>query len=121
MRTLEMAREQPSSLNFEAAKLQASLRTQLPVAQYEYVDVTFNAIANGNTDIRHSLSPAAPDEIDYIVVGWRFASAPAAAPVIYRATEGTRRAAGTGYIVLRCNVASASCTLLLTVRPTRSL
>jgi hypothetical protein len=122
MRTLETAKAPPSSIdNFAAAKLAASLRSQLPVAQFEYVDVTFNATANANTDIRHSLSPTNPDEVDYVVVGWRFASAPATTPVIYRDTSATRRAAGTGYIVLRCNVASATATLLLTVRPTRSL
>jgi hypothetical protein len=102
------------------AKLDATVRSMVPFAQYEYVDVTFNAVADADTDIRHSLRPLTPEGIDFQVVGINFASAPAAAPVIYRDTAAARRPWGTGYIVLRANVAALSATLLLTVRPRRS-
>lgn len=102
------------------AKIDASLRSTVPFAQYEYVDVTFNATANADTDIKHSLAPARAEEIDFQVVGVSFSSAPAAAPVIYRDSAAGRRPWGNGFIVLRANVAALRATLLLTVRPRRS-
>jgi hypothetical protein len=87
-------------------------RSQSPIAKWEYVDVTFNASANGNTDVRHTLAPADVESVRYLPVKWEFTSAPAAAPIIYRDTSATRRPWGTDYLVLRCNVASAKCRLL---------
>jgi hypothetical protein len=115
--------EQPRLLELgelESLKTQAALGTRLPFVQYQYVDVTFNAVADVNTEIQHKLTPATPEDIDFIVVRVNFAAAPAAAPVVYRDSSATRRPWGQGYIVLRANVAALSCTLLLTVRQTRN-
>jgi hypothetical protein len=113
-------KESSGDAGLAQAKLDASVRSTVPFAQYEYVDVTFNATANADTDIRHALRPLTHEGIDFQVVGVNFASAPAAAPVVYRDTAAARRPWGSGYIVLRANVSSLSATLLLTVRPRRS-
>jgi hypothetical protein len=88
----------------------------LPFAQFEYVDATFSATAGAATDIRHSLRARDPADVRAIVVEWRFATPPLAAPVIWKATT---RTAGAGYIVLACNVASANARLLLFLEPDR--
>lgn len=92
------------------------LDESLPYGQYEYVDVVFNATANANTEVRHTLKPPTPELVDYTVVGYKFTSAPGTVPVIYRDNSATRRPWGRGYIVLRSNVSSLNATLLLTVR-----
>lgn len=85
--------------------------------QYQYVNVTFNATANADTDIPYSLlKPPSYEEIDWIVVGISFPSAPAVVPVIYRDSGANRRPWGAGFIVLRSNVGGLTATLLLTVR-----
>jgi hypothetical protein len=84
--------------------------------QYQYLDVTFNSTANADTDIVHKLLPATPEDIDFQVVRLNLSANPTTVPVIYRDTSSDRRAWGDSYIVLRCNVASTSATLLLTVR-----
>lgn len=83
---------------------------------YQYVTVTFNSVANNDTDIRHSLKVANPEAVDWEIVDLSFASAPAAAPCIYRDSSATRRPWGTNYLVLRCTVASVVVTLRLTLR-----
>ncbi|HYE17350.1 MAG TPA: hypothetical protein VEA69_02840 [Tepidisphaeraceae bacterium] len=113
--------EHYSSAGLEAAKAAAATRQLIPYAQYEYVDVVFNAVADTDTDIKHSLSPPTPEDIDYQVVNWEYDAAPTAAPVVYRDSSATRRPWGAGYIVLRCNEDAVRATLLLTVRPERSL
>ncbi len=94
----------------------ADIKRARAFTQYQYVDVVFNATANADTDIVHTLKPPTVDSLDWEVVGVNFAAAPAAAPVIYRDTSATRRPWGNGYLVLRSNVASLSVTLRLTVR-----
>lgn len=103
-----------------ALKTQASLGSRLPFTQYQYLDVTFNSTANANTEIQHRLNPTTPEDIDFQVVRVNFASAPAAAPVVYRDSSATRRPWGQGYIVLKANISSLSVTLLLTVRQVRN-
>ena len=94
-------------------KLDPALERGLPFAQYQYVDVTFNATANVDTDIRHTLTTADPYAVRYLPINWQFGAAPAAAPGAYIDTSGSRKAWGAGYIVLRCNVAAAKARLLL--------
>ena len=82
----------------------------IPHGQYQYVDVTFNSSANTDTLVRHELHPNLPDEIDYQVVGKDRACD------VYHDATLDHRPWGTNYIVLRCSVASANVTLLLTTR-----
>lgn len=82
-----------------------------PYTSFEYVDVTF-AGANTDYDVVHHLSPPIPESIDYQVVR------KSQACDVYNDTSGTRRPWGSGYITLRCTVANAVVTLLLTVRRT---
>lgn len=82
-----------------------------PFASYQYVDVTF-AGANTDYDVAHKLSPPTAESVDYQVVR------KSQACDVYNDMTGTKRAWGTGYITLRCTVANAVVTLLLTVRRT---
>lgn len=95
---------------------QRDLERGSPFAQYEYVDMTFNSVANGDTAVPHGLSPETYEDIDFQVVRTNFTSAPAAAPIVYRDNSATRKAWGKGYVVLRANIASLRVTLLLTTR-----
>lgn len=88
-----------------------------PFTAFEYVDVTFNSVANTDTDIVHTLNTL---DVDWTVVGLTSIVAPATAPIIYRNVAGSARAWGKNYLILRCNVASVTCTLLLTARRTPS-
>jgi hypothetical protein len=99
-------------------RLENDFLKSAPVTQYEYKTVTFNSTANANTDIVHSLRPENPEDVDYQVVSWEFTSAPGTAPIVYKDTSASRRPWGDGYIVLKCNVASATATLLLSIRRT---
>ena len=99
-----------------AATNVSALERGVPAGQFQYVSVTFNSTANANTEIPHTLAVGDPEEVDYAVVDYRFTSAPATVPVVYRDVSTTRRAWGKNYIVLRSNVAALSATLLLTVR-----
>jgi hypothetical protein len=103
------------------ARVEVSLRATIPYAQYEYVDVSFNATEDTDTDIRHGLQPPDPEDVDFQVVRVNAAATPTQAYMVYRDTSATRRPWGTGYVVLRANEAALSVTLLLTVRPRRSL
>ena len=96
--------------------LERNLLQSSPYAQYEYVEVTFNSTADADTDIRHTLLPPTPEDLDYQVVRLNLTTAPTTTPIIYRDSSASRRAWGAGYLVLRATVASLSATLLLTVR-----
>lgn len=89
------------------------LSRSVPSTKYEYVTVTFNVTANTDTDIAHSLNST---DLGYLVVGWNFALPPATTPVIYRDSSGSAKAWQKNYLILRCNVASVSVTLLLFVK-----
>lgn len=81
-----------------------------PFGRYEFVDVTFET-ADTDVDVVHTLRPADPETVRWIVVhmdGDAYA---------YRDDSASRRAWTRGYITLR---ASAACTarLLLFLEPT---
>lgn len=86
-------------------------KSSSPVTSFEYVDVTF-AGADTDYDIPHKLTPPTLESIDYQVVR------KSQACDVYNDMSGTRRPWGIGYITLRCTVANAVVTLLLTVRRT---
>ena|SRR5687767_15617880 len=100
----------------DVRRLEQMINQRSSVGQWEYVEVVFNSVANNDTIITHKLRPVDHEDVDFEVMGWEFASAPATAPVAYRDIGAARKAWGAGYIVLRCNVASARVTLRLTVR-----
>lgn len=85
----------------------------LPFGQYEFVDVTFNSTANGDTEIKHSLVGSDPEAIRAVAIEWQFTTTPVESPYIWRNIASTRRPWGTGYIILKCNLASARARLLL--------
>jgi hypothetical protein len=87
------------------------LREVTPVAAWQYVTVTFSG-ANTDYDIRHDLRPIDPEAIDYQLVRADRST------TIYNDQSATRKAWGTGYIILRSSVANAVVTLLLTIRRT---
>ena len=80
-----------------------------PWAQWEEVDVLFDAVANTDTIVQHSLSPPTPEHVNYIPIR------KSQAADVYHDTAGTRKIWGSGYIILRSPIASARVTLLLTV------
>lgn len=81
--------------------------------QFEFKDVVFNATAGADTEISHSLDAADPEKVRFIPVMWEFLTLPADPPYIYRSGAANRRPWGAGYIILRCNVASAVVRMLL--------
>jgi hypothetical protein len=91
-------------------------RKATPGIEFQHVEVTFPSTANQDVLIPTLLRPVDPEGILYRIVDMKMLSAPAAAPCIYRDTSTTRRAWGTGFIVLRCNVANVVVTLELFVK-----
>jgi hypothetical protein len=104
------------NLDLRSLRTEASLRRGIPYGSFEYVDVVFNAVADTDTDIRHSLSPGNPEDIDWEVVQWRFTSFPGGGAIVYKDIGATRRPWGDGYVILRCNIDSAQATLRLSIR-----
>lgn len=94
------------------------LSKSVPYTRFEFVPVTFNSVANTDTDIVHNLGT---DEVDYQVIGFAFVIAPGTTPCIYRNIAGSARPWGPNYIILRSNVANVQATLLLTARRSPSL
>jgi hypothetical protein len=80
-----------------------------PFAEWEEVDVTFSATANADTIIKHTLTPASVEAINYLPIR------KGQAADVYHDTSGTRKPWQNGYIILRCTVASAKVRLLLYV------
>lgn len=93
--------------------MEGIVRNGLPFGRYEFKDVVFNATAAADTEITHSLTSGAPNDVHWVVTEWRFLSAPADPPYVYRSTAANAREWRSGVIVLRCNVASAQARLLL--------
>lgn len=89
---------------------QAYFDQRVPYSRFEYVNVTFNASANVDTDIPHSLSPSDPEIVRWEVVSLGHT---AAAGVIYKDTSATRKAWQTTHIYLRSTVASVTARLRL--------
>lgn len=92
-------------------RLETELAKLAPFAKYEYVNVTFSATANGDTEVTHTLAPRDPEAVDYHVMRIDRAGR------VYHDESATRRAWQTNYIVLRCDSTSAVATVLLTIRP----
>lgn len=114
----EFSESSNTDLSVDSLKGETTLRRALPYEQFEYVDVTFNAVEDADTDVLHTLKPPTPEDIDVQAVSWRFNGPPPECPCVYIDISSTRKVWGDGYIVVRSNVASAQCTLLLTVRRT---
>lgn len=89
------------------------MRNGLPFGRYEFKDVTFNSTAAADTEITHTLTSGAPNDIHWLVTEWKFLTAPGDPPYVYRSTSPGSREWRNGVIVLRCNVASAQARLLL--------
>lgn len=117
--TRDRERINTSALLQELKALAQQMSKAVPSTQFEYVDVTFNGTSHGDTEIRHALSVKNPEEVRAIPVEWRCPSLPLESPFIYKDTSASRRPWGVGYIILRCNVASAQARLLLIVEPIR--
>lgn len=96
----------PSISAIALEQLKRELLRSTPFVNFEYVTVTFGS-ANTDADIRHTLRPASPEDVRYIVV-----SADRAAD-LYHDQSGTRKPWGDGYIILRSNIAGLVATLLL--------
>lgn len=99
-------------------RLNQDFQRSTPQVGFEHVQVLFSSTANQDTVISTTLRPDDPENILYKVVDVQFLSAPAAAPCVYRDSSTTRRAWSTGFIILRCNVASVMCTLELSIKRT---
>lgn len=97
-------------------RLQTDVQQGVPSIAFEVVDVTFDAVANVDTIIQTSLRPTNPEDVLFQLVELTFLTAPASMPCIYKDGSTTRKPWNTGYIVLRSNVASVKCKLLLTVQ-----
>lgn len=105
--------KQVQGLQTRVSGLEGLLQRQVPFGEYEFVEVTFNSTANGDTEVKHSLRTSDPEAIRVIPVEWQFASTPVDPPYVWRNIASTARPWGEGYIILRCNLASAKARLLL--------
>lgn len=99
-------------------RLQQGISDMTPELAFEYVEVTFPSTADVDAVIPTRLRPSDPEDIYFTVVDVQFSSAPATTPCIYRDSASTRKPWNTGYVVLRCNVASVVATLRLFTRRT---
>jgi hypothetical protein len=117
--TRDKERINTAALLQELKALAQQMAKAVPSTQFQYVDVTFNSTAHGDTEIRHSLSLRDPEQVRAIPVEWRFPSLPVEAPCIYKDTSASRRPWGQGYLILRCNLAGAQARLLLLTEPIR--
>ena len=82
--------------------LDGAFQKSVPFTQYQYLTVTFPStyVADADYHIPHTLSPADPDAVDYEVVR------SSAACILYNDQSGTRQPWGSGYIILRSNLAA---------------
>lgn len=81
---------------------------------FQFKDVIFNGTAHADTEITHDLNAAVPEDVRAIPVSWEFLTLPVDPPYIYRNAAANARPWGDGYIILRCNIASAVVRMLLT-------
>lgn len=91
-------------------RLETYINKTVPIAQFQYVTVTFNGTANADTDIYHTLNPRDPESVLYQVVKIDRAAK------IYNDTSATRKAWKNNIIYLRSDTANAVATLLLTLQ-----
>lgn len=90
-------------------RLAIDFEKSTPFAEWVFLEVTFDA-ANKDTTIRHGFT--SNRDIIVVPVEWRFAAAPATAPVIYRILGAPLRE---GYLKVRSTVAGEA-TVLVAVR-----
>lgn len=95
--------------------IETDIRSAFPFSATELVEVTFNATANADTVIRHSLNPTDPDGVKWSVWNLSLMASPSTVPVIYQDSSTAHRAWQTDYIILRSNVASLKAVILLGV------
>lgn len=95
--------------------LETDIRGASPYSSTQLVDVVFNATANADTVIRHTLLPPNPNRVMWGVVNLELMTTPSTVPVIYRDSSTNHRDWGADYIILRSNVAALKVTLLLGV------
>ena len=88
----------------------ASLDNAIPSDTYQFVTVSFPT-ANTDVVIPTNLRPPNPEGIYYMPVD--YLGPPPSSPSIYRDVSVTRKAWGTGFIVLRCNTSPLNVVLLL--------
>jgi len=84
------------------------IKQHTPFAQYQMVTVQFGT-EHTDTEVRHTLRPATPEHIGYLVVSQ------AQAGTVYHDMTGTRKAWRPGVLTLRSSIANARVTLLLFV------
>lgn len=101
------------------ADVEAAVRRGVGFGQYQYVDVTFNATAHKDTEIRHALLVRDPYSVRFVPVSWAFDSAPADPPYIYRNSAVGARPWGNDLIILRSNRGSLAVRLLLFTEPSK--
>lgn len=102
----------PTISSLELSQIKREFLAATPFTDFEFVDVTFPVGANTDKDIRTTLTPDDPNNIDYLVIRADRACA------VYHDQSGTRRVWQRGYVVLRCNTANAVCTIMLFIRRT---
>lgn len=90
-------------------QLEVYINKTAPFGKFEYVDVTFNATANVDTDIVHTLMPINPETVQYQVLRIDRAAS------IYHDTSASRKPWRQNLIYLRSSAANAVATLLLTL------
>ncbi len=90
----------------ELIQFRSEFKRATPASHFEYVTVTFTS-ANTDQDIKVTLMPGDPENIEYLVVRKDRACD------IYHDQSGTRRAWVAGRITLKSTIASAKVRLLL--------
>lgn len=104
---------QIKELTKQVKELEGVDRKRDAFGEFQFKDVIFNGTAHADTEISHDLRPATPDGIRIIPVTWEFLTLPVDPPYIYRNMASNARPWGEGYIILRCNLASAAVRMLL--------
>jgi hypothetical protein len=83
-----------------------------PITAFQILTVTFPSTPNLDHPIAHTLTPTNPELVDYEIIRKDRAGD------VYHDQSGTRQAWGSGYVILRCNVASAVMDIRLSLRRT---
>ncbi len=92
--------------------LENLVHQRTPVGQWQIVDVRFGATPDTPTEIRHRLSPASVDQIEYTVLRQLTPG------TVYEDRTVGRTPWGNGYIVLQSDTANWNGRLLLMVLKT---
>lgn len=109
----EASETQVKELLTRIKELELGTKRREAFGDFQFKDVVFNATAGADTEISHDLPAANPESVRAFPVMWEFITTPVEPPYIYRSGVGSRRPWGPGYIILRCNIASAVVRMLL--------